>query len=111
MAIGTITLQEGGGGQTLQPIFFDHIRFLGDETYGAGGTEDFASLVAAALGKTGVNIIGVVKAGPCGGYEVFYNNEDDKLVLYVYPDAAGVATENSTVDLSGVTMDLVVLYT
>ena len=110
MTLGTISLVEAGGGQSLQPIFFDSISMLGDDDYPAGGTPDFSALVAAALSKEGVEVVEVVKAGPCGGYEVVYDKSADKLMMFVYPDTAGVATENTTTDLSGVTMELVVLY-
>ena len=59
MALGTITLAEHAGGQTLEPLWHDYVSFLGDNSYPAGGTPNFSTLVAAALGKEGVNIIGV----------------------------------------------------
>lgn len=109
MAIGTISLDEAGGGQTLQPIFFDVISFLGDDDYPAGGTPDFSTLVAAALSKEGIEVVGVSKAGPCGGFEVVYDKSADKLMLFV--SATGLpGVENAVTDQSGVTMELIAQY-
>lgn len=113
MSLQTITVALAGGGQTLQPIFFDSISFGGDDDYPAGGTPNFSEVVAAALGKTGIEVIGVMKAGPCGGYEVVYDKSADKLQVYEYDyDAVadGQAVENGTADISGTTFELVVLY-
>lgn len=114
MSLQAISKEASGGGQTLQAVFFDRIQFGGDDDYPAGGTPGFAALAAAALGKEGISIINVMKAGPCGGYEVFYDNENDKLVLYEYDYDAGAngpAVENGTADLNATTFDLIVLYT
>lgn len=110
MSLQPITLAQAGGGQTLQPVFFDSISFGGDDDYPAGGTPNFSEVVAAALEKVGIEVVGVMKAGPCGGYGVVYDKSADKLYIETYPDAAGVAAENTTTDLSGVTFELVVLY-
>lgn len=111
MAIGTITLQVAKDAQTLAPRFKDHIRFAADSTYiSATGMTDFAAAVASALGKEGVDIIGVSKAGPCGGYEPIYDKEDDALHLYQFPDALGPATALPDGDYNAVTLDLWVEY-
>lgn len=110
MPLGTITKQVAKDGQTLTPRFRDHVQFVGDNLYVANGSTGFAALVAAALDKVGVDIVGVSKAGPCGGYEPIYDKASDALMLFQYPGDLGPATEVPDGDYSTVTLDLWVEY-
>lgn len=113
MALGAISRELAGGGRPLEPLFFDHIQFLGDDDYPAGGTVGFSDLVATALAKEGVEVVGILKAGACGGYEPIYDKANDKLLMYIDNNSGANGPEievTATTNLDSVTIDLVVLY-
>jgi len=111
MALGTITLQTEKGGQTLEPRFKAHVQFLGDTSYPTGGTPGFNALVAAALGKEGVNVISVERAGLCGGFIPVYDPANDSLlVLRTGAVDSPQAEVPPTTALDGITFDLLVEY-
>lgn len=112
MTLGTITNVLPGGGRPGEPLFFDQIQMDGDSTYTAGGSLTFSETVAAALKKTGIELVGIMKAGPCGGYELIYDKAADALLMYYgdYDAADGPAIQVPDGDYNAVTLDLVVLY-
>jgi hypothetical protein len=108
MAIGAITVSEQAGQRVSAPgPRAIPLQFLGDSDYPAGGTPNFEDLVRAALpGNEFVTIVTVTQ-GDCGGYQVTYDRENDKLKLWVSADAAP-NVENTTADLAAVTFNVVV---
>lgn len=111
MALGAITLQTEKGGQTLEPRYKAHVQLLGDSSYPTGGSPGLNALVAAALGKTGVNIISVERVGLCGGFIPVYDAANDTLLM-LRTGAVSAAQEEvpNATNLSGVTLDLLVEY-
>ena len=111
MSLGTITAQSEKGGETLEPRFKAHIRFVGDDSYPTGGTPGFNALVAAALGKEGVNVITVNRAGLCGGFSPVYDPAADTL-LVLRTDQVDDPQEEvpNAFNLSAFTFDLLVEY-
>lgn len=112
MAIGAITLAEKAGDHG--PVFHDVISFAGDGAYPTGGTAAFlAAFQAKVPGKGARDILAIVKAGPCGGYEPVWDNANAKLMVYFADannaaDAPSVEVPNAT-DLSGVTFRVLVI--
>ena len=111
MSLGTMTEISEQGGQTLEPRFKALIQFLGDTSYPTDGTPGINVLVAAAVGRQGVEIIKVTRAGLCGGYSPVYDPVNDKL-LVLRTDAVDSPQEEvpPTTALNGVTFDLMVEY-
>lgn len=112
MSFGTISKKEEGGVMPSAPVFCHRIQFDGDTAYPDGGTPGFKALVQAAIGVPGADILSVVKAGPCGGYEPVYDHANDKLMFFYYDYDAGAdgAAIQVIADhaMDGITIDLVV---
>lgn len=110
MTLGAITLEEAGNKMPSAPLFAQRISLEGDDAYPDGGTPDFQALAQAAMNIPGANILTVTKAGPCGGYEPVYDQANDKLMMFNYPDALGPAVEvTGTPDLHTTILDLLVI--
>lgn len=108
MALGTITVAEGGA--AVGPLFIDRIACAGDGAYPSGGSTGFLALVQAKIGASR-DILAVIPQD-CGGYVPSYDHTADKLKVY-YADnnnaADGPLIENATADLSGTTFNLVII--
>lgn len=105
MALGTITRNANVDGSS--PFFLHDVSFLADDDYAAGGTL-FKATFQAAVGAnvTPIAVIGI----ETGGYNVFYDMANDKLVMYRTGAAADSAdAEVPDGDMSAVTLRLLVL--
>jgi hypothetical protein len=77
-----------------------------DSAYVDGGYPDFFATtlcgdIPALVGKT---VVDIRQAGPCGGYQAWYDAENDAMQFWQYPTSEGPATQlaDESSDLDGV---------
>jgi len=109
MALGTSTAGDQQGQTTMRPNGMLRMSFAGDDAYATGGTTGFAATyLVAELGRN-VEVTQVLGYGFTAGaltHMVEYVDSTDALKLYQLSDGA----EPGAGDLSGVTLDVVVMY-
>lgn len=110
MAIGTVT---AGTRYTVPNNILELVKvtFVGDTSYPAGGLATFSQLTGIYNALRGKALQGIVQVGACGGYIVWYDHANDKLLIYeANSDAAdGPLQATTTSNLSGVTFELLLL--
>ena len=107
MALGTITVTSQQITSSSAPLTVALLSFAGDATTSAGGVAGIKAAVQAKL-KRQVQIIAVLPAGACGGYELRYDVANDKLMFYQSAGSAAAFAEK-TGNLSAVTFKVNVL--
>lgn len=96
------------GAASSEPQFMDLIRFDGDDNYPAGGSPSFEAFYQALVeaNRTVVAVLGQ----DCGGYQVTYNRDDDKLKVWEQTDVAtSPLIETATSNLSGTKFNVLVI--
>jgi len=77
-----------------RPQFTYRVTFDLATTYPTGGYVDFFAGLQAVLPElVGKTVIDIRQANPCGGYQLWYDRVNDKLLVYQYPTTLGPATE------------------
>lgn len=108
MSLGTlvsITKDTGGAGSH---IFLDEVTLVGDDSYPTGGSLGMEAALQAAIGDSR-EIVGLIDAGPNGGYMSKYDRANKKLMLFKSNTAAIPQEESNATDTSGVTFRFTVL--
>lgn len=97
------------------PLHVDHLSFVGDGEYPAGGTVDFegvfrTALAAAGLDSPGREVLGIIQVD-ASGYVLRYDKANDKLMVFESDNggADGPLQESTTADLNGITFKVIVL--
>ena len=92
---GGATVGNQGHGATMKPYGFARIQFDASGTYATGGVPDFATFVQTILG-TKVTMVDAYMALPGGAYNLYWDQTNDKLVIYVGSTQVEVADSTST---------------
>uniref|UniRef100_A0A6M3XV64 Uncharacterized protein n=1 Tax=viral metagenome TaxID=1070528 RepID=A0A6M3XV64_9ZZZZ len=79
---------------TVKAVSERRIQITLDATYPTGGYAAFvATTVKGITGFEYVTVLGVKQESPAGGYLLFWDRANDKLMVYQYPTALGPATQ------------------
>jgi hypothetical protein len=108
MAIGALTRDSGDVLSSDQPIFFDSISLVGDNSYPTGGMLGVQAALQAVT-KDQRAVLDVRSIGANGGYVPVWDKANGKLMCF---SCAGAGTPMAEVanatNLSGVTFKLLV---
>jgi len=84
------------GSQVTESTIRSHahklVQFDLDGSYTTGGYTTFSTSVATILGSK-ITMVGARQTSPAGGYRLFWDRANDKLMVYEYPTTKGVSTE------------------
>ena len=117
MALGTPTAANTvrAGGSASRPLFHTFLTFAGDDAYAAGGTANFSSFVASALGQENADVLYVVNelhsGATAGGVtvalaEAKYDVSEDKLLVR----SRATGTEATAGDISALVLHVHVVH-
>lgn len=87
------TVGQQGMGSTVRMTNKARIKFDLDADYATGGYASFvATTVKGVLGSK-ITVLDIQQASPAGGYKLWWDRANDKLMVWQYPTALGPATE------------------
>ncbi len=106
LTITNVTLNGEQGLAANSPTSIHRITLAGDAAYVTGGSANFGAVVAEKLARHAITITAIDGLGLTAGavtHLVRYNEDDDKLLVYLLSD--GTQASNGA-NLSTVTFDL-----
>jgi len=74
-----------------KPVFIDRVDLDLDASYPTGGYTTISTTIKAVIGAN-KTIIAIQQASPCGGYKLFWDRTNDKLMAY--QGAAGLGADS-----------------
>lgn len=87
------TVGQQGMGSTVRMTNKQRIKFDLDADYQTGGYASFvATTVKTVLGSK-ITVLGIEQASPAGGYKLWWDRANDKLMVWQYPTNIGPSTE------------------
>jgi hypothetical protein len=92
---GGTTVGNAGHGATVKPYGFVRVQFDASGTYETGGYADFETFVKAITGLTKITMVDAVMTMPGGAYNLYWDQVNDKLVIFVGSTQVQVANAAS----------------
>lgn len=103
MSLGTLTILEAGESPN-GPLWVERCTLVGDSSYPTGGSTGLLAALKSLKKSNNLNIVAVLGQDNAGK-QIGYDHANDKLKVYA---AGGAETTNAT-DLSGTTLNLVII--
>jgi hypothetical protein len=94
-----------------KPVGVARIQFDLSDQYPTGGYLTFLTSVRTAIGDTGITVLAVFQASPCGGYKLWYGRATNVLFVYQGAGAAPDAQVADHTNLGAITgCEMIVIY-
>lgn len=94
MTLANVALAgQQGMHSSVRPEFVYRVTLDLDAAYPDGGYTSFAATTLAAVIGKGKTVINIIQANPCGGYALWWDRVNDKLMVYQYPTSLGPSTQ------------------
>jgi hypothetical protein len=87
------TVGQQGMGSTVRMTNKQRIKFDLDADYATGGYASFVATTVKTILGSKITVLDIVQVSPAGGYLLWWDRANDKLMVYQYPTNIGPATQ------------------